>query len=575
MYMPKYYASRALIIGINEYQKVSPLGYARQDAEAVAEMLVSNCGFSQSEITLLLDEKATKENILSAFLDFTKDHIDVNDRILVFFAGHGHTLRGKRGEIGYLVPVDGSSDNPVDLIRWDEFTRNADLIPAKHMLFVMDACYGGLAITRTLGAGSMRFLKDMLQRYGRQVLTAGKADEVVSDAGGPIPGHSVFTGHFLQALDGAAATQDGILTANSIMGYVYERVAKDIQSRQTPHYGFIDGDGDFIFSAPILEALESVPETEADILVEQSLGVNEMPGTSGAISLPDLVKEYLSEPRFRIKLDDLVTTEIRNILYKTSEVDFPVQGAQVTSEAFLARMAKYESIINDMLVMGGLLSYWGTDDYLPTLQKVISRLSDGQDKVNGYVAWLGLQWYPSVLFAYSTGIAAVVSGNYRNLAAVLTAPVGSKTTGSDIKAAVTCIVDAMLELDRIEIFKKIPGHERHYVPRSEYLFKAMQPIMDDLLFLGKSYEAAFDRFELIYGLVYADLAGGDWGPLGRFAWKQKRGYSDQPLTILQHEIKAMGDKWPPLKAGLFGGSIERANKSVQVYKDLIGRLNWF
>jgi hypothetical protein len=32
------------------------------------------------------------------------------------------------------------------LIRWDELTRNADLITAKHMLFVMDACYGGLAL---------------------------------------------------------------------------------------------------------------------------------------------------------------------------------------------------------------------------------------------------------------------------------------------------------------------------------------------------------------------------------------------------------------------------------------------
>ena len=73
------------------------------------------------------------------------------------------------------------------------------------MLFVMDACYGGLVFTRSLAPGSMRFLKDMLLRYSRQVLTAGKADEVVADSGGPVSGHSIFTGYFIEALKDKAA----------------------------------------------------------------------------------------------------------------------------------------------------------------------------------------------------------------------------------------------------------------------------------------------------------------------------------------------------------------------------------
>jgi len=34
------------------------------------------------------------------------------------------------------------------------------------------------------------------------------------------------------------------------MNYAYQKVAKDSRSRQTPHYGHIDGDGDFIFRTP-------------------------------------------------------------------------------------------------------------------------------------------------------------------------------------------------------------------------------------------------------------------------------------------------------------------------------------
>ena len=103
----------------------------------------------------------------------------------MFFAGHGVTIDGQHGQIGYLVPVDGDSQRLSSLLRWDDLTRNADVIPAKHILFIMDACYSGLAMNRTVTPGTQRFLSNMLQRFSRQVITAGKADEKVADGGGP------------------------------------------------------------------------------------------------------------------------------------------------------------------------------------------------------------------------------------------------------------------------------------------------------------------------------------------------------------------------------------------------------
>jgi uncharacterized caspase-like protein len=148
IYKPTYEKSWALVIGINDYRAASPLGYARQDAEAFAEILTSHFGFLQNNVVVLLDQDATRARILSEFLHFTEDCISPDDRIAVFFAGHGCTRTGKRGEVGFLVPVEGDPSNLNTLIRWDELTGNAELIPAKHLLFVMDACYGGLAIRR-------------------------------------------------------------------------------------------------------------------------------------------------------------------------------------------------------------------------------------------------------------------------------------------------------------------------------------------------------------------------------------------------------------------------------------------
>ena len=262
-YQSNYRESWALVIGINEYKHINQLEYARQDAEAIAEILISKFQFSSDKVIKLTDEQATKEAILKNYLQFTKPHIDENDRILIFFAGHGHTITGNRNNVGYLIPVDGKLDDISTYIRWDELTRNSDLIKAKHIFFIMDACFSGSAITRSLSQGCRRYLSNMLQRYSRQVLTAGKADEVVADANGPIPQHSIFTGHLLQALNGGVESPDGIITANVIMSYVGTKVSTDQYSNQSPHYGYFDGDGDFVFNVTVQNSSE-----KQDALIE-------------------------------------------------------------------------------------------------------------------------------------------------------------------------------------------------------------------------------------------------------------------------------------------------------------------
>jgi uncharacterized caspase-like protein len=220
---PWYRNSWALIIGINAYHHVAPLSYACNDADAIASTLVNELGFPRETVTVLKDDAATKQAILDAYLNFHYKAIDLNDRVFVFFAGHGITISGARGPIGHLVPVDADLDNLSSLIRWDELTRNAELIPAKHILFIMDACYSGLATQRATPPGTQRFLSDMLQRHARQVLTAGKADETVADGGGPQGKNSIFTGYLLEGLSGAASDKHGVLTANGLMHYVYQQ----------------------------------------------------------------------------------------------------------------------------------------------------------------------------------------------------------------------------------------------------------------------------------------------------------------------------------------------------------------
>jgi len=575
-YLPKYDASWALIIGINKYKKCSPLGYAVNDATEVAATLTGMFGFPKENVHVLTDKQATKAAILSAMLRHAGGGPD--DRGLLFYAGHGHTSVGRRGEVGFLVPYDGDDDDLASLIRWDELTRNADLLPAKHILFIMDACYGGLAVTRHLHPGSNRFLKDMLTRHARQVLTAGKANEEVADGDGPRIGNSLFTGHLLDALGGAAASKEGLLTANSVMAYVYDRVAKDQHSRQTPHYGFIDGDGDFIFSQLPRGILADDCKGGNDIMLGVAATLIDQVDTHTEHGKTELLKEYLSDAKYRIRLDDLVTTYVRRTLHASGEKKFHLLPTQLTKEEAVNRLKAYEEIIRPIQEITALLGKWANADQLTVLDSMFARLSDFNTGLeSGMTVLAAMRWYPISILLYSGGIAALSSGNYKSFAAMHTKRIEAPhRNGPGSIELIVPVVNGLLELNRSDIWKLLPGHERHYTPHSEYMFKVLQPVLEDALFLGTGYEQLFDRYEVLRALLYFDLDDRTWAPVGRFGWKYKQRIpQNNPFSDLRAEATALKNNWPLLQAGLFNGSFARFQEVADNFQTrLLDQLPW-
>ncbi|MBI5215943.1 MAG: caspase family protein [Ignavibacteriae bacterium] len=469
------------------------------------------------------------------------------------------------------MPYDGSTNNLAKLIRWDDLTRNADLIEAKHLFFIMDACYGGLAITRHLSPGATRFLKDMLLRHTRQVLTAGKADEQVSDAGGPLPEHSVFTGHLLEALQGKGADSAGIITANGVMAYVYQMVARDRDSHQTPHFGYLDGDGDFIFSAPQLTTLQKAEQEDEDLLISIPAVLTQN-NTEKHMTVIEQTKELLSDERHRIELNDLVSKQIREVLSRTADDNFPVTS-EWSPDQLIQRLGAYESALSELSNVQALVAYWGTTIHREILTLPIRRLSSRLGATSGKVVWIGLRWYPNLFLMYKCGIAALAAGNHANLKTIFDTRISDPDRYKQETTAILAITSGISET--VDNFKHIPGRERNYTPRSEHLFKVLQPDLDDLFFLSTDYETLFDRFELLYALEYAHQSKIAWGPVGRFGWKHRRG-SGSPFNQLVNEASTQGNKWDLLNAGFFGGSIERFQEISKQYSDnILNRLGWY
>jgi uncharacterized caspase-like protein len=267
-----YRDSHALIIGIDQYAKWPGLHHAVRDAKAMQETLVTRFGFKAENVTALYDGDATRANILRTLNEKLADakRVKRDDRVMVFFAGHGSTRKLASGrDVGYVVPVDASlTDLAADAISMPQLQEVAEALSAKHVLFMVDACYSGLGLTRGGAPASKNFLADNARRIGRQMITAGGADQQVADDGPG--GHSVFTWTVLQALSGKADLNgDGVITGTELAAYVAPAVAAI--AKQTPAFGSLPGSegGEFVFELPIEREALSGDSSQVDAAAGQ------------------------------------------------------------------------------------------------------------------------------------------------------------------------------------------------------------------------------------------------------------------------------------------------------------------
>lgn len=251
IYQARYTQSHALLIGIDNYLHFPPLATAVKGVRELAEVLADELDFDPARIITLQDDQATQRAILSALNDplSVRDKVGPDDRVLIYFAGHGTTFDTAEGEIGCIVPYDAEKNNIYTTIEMDRLTRLANRFYAKHVLFLLDACFSGFATTRDIDPGVERQLEDFLTQPSRQVITAGTRKQRASDYWGP-GGHSLFTGFLITGLRGATPAPGGVLRAFHLAGYLQDEVATHSRSRQTPQYAALLGSegGDFILN---------------------------------------------------------------------------------------------------------------------------------------------------------------------------------------------------------------------------------------------------------------------------------------------------------------------------------------
>ncbi len=241
-----YTGSHALVIGVADYWNVDKLPGVIQDIDAVKRALETQ-DFSVTTV-----KNPTKEQLVKAFADFIAKYGQAKDnRLLVYFAGHGHTISTNYNEsLGYLLPVDAPKPTRDNQAVFQESSMEmaqleiyAKRIQAKHALFVFDACFSGSLFENTRAIPN--YISYNTSKPVRQFITSGTAEETVPD-------QSIFCRQFVEGISGEADTdKDGYVTGTELGAFIQKMVLNYSRNAQHPQYGKIRNPnldkGDFVF----------------------------------------------------------------------------------------------------------------------------------------------------------------------------------------------------------------------------------------------------------------------------------------------------------------------------------------
>jgi hypothetical protein len=220
----------AVIVGVGRYTSMPSLKFTDDDAYRFYSFLKSPEGgaLPDNQIAVLVDESATRENILKTMRDYFL-RADANDVVLFYFSGHGLE--------GCFLPVDFDGYN--NRLRHDEIKKVLNQSKAKHKLCIADACHSG---SLNMGLAAKGPAPVTLERYyqafeeadaGIALLMSSKAEELSLEDHGLRQG--VFTYYLMRGLKGQADSNgDYIVSIRELYKFVYVKVREYTANVQTP-----------------------------------------------------------------------------------------------------------------------------------------------------------------------------------------------------------------------------------------------------------------------------------------------------------------------------------------------------
>jgi hypothetical protein len=194
---------------------------------------------------------------------------------------------------------------------------------------------------------------------------------------------------------------------------------------------------------------------------------------------------------------------------------------------------------------------------------------------SGLTRWIELQSYLPLLLFYAAGIGAAAGDRYRLLKRLFETRIQvwpgreEGTLGSLLPLTAFSDVDS-------RIWNEIAKSNQSTTPVSHRALQLLQQDVPDLAGAPADFEHLLHRFEILAALsrVHQSHPGeinpGAWFPFGPYGYRIRR--KDPAILAWFDQADSERDRWPPIAAGLFGGSYQRFDALRAALMNYLGQL---
>lgn len=273
------------------------------------------------------------------------------------------------------------------------------------------------------------------------------------------------------------------------------------------------------------------------------------------------LKKYLSEPKYRIALDDLVAGEVDAVSIASQEIASDVKGGDKTGEGILYRVQRYEAASFTLMSLAFVAGQWSEREQMAPWIKAIVKLA--QPRVNnGFSIWIALQLYPATLLLYAFGLGAVLSERWETLSILLNTKVRRDNT-QEMRVVEFVPISALFQLG--QVMDVLPGRKRQYTPLNNHVYALLWGMLKRSFPSESAFQLAFDRLEMLIALAhalpfinkeekYAALIG---------AYSCRRQNSRIIFSEFRKELELLGDSSPLVVWELVGSTATQGLKNLQ------------
>jgi hypothetical protein len=285
------------------------------------------------------------------------------------------------------------------------------------------------------------------------------------------------------------------------------------------------------------------------------------------------LKRYLTEPKHRIQMADLVSAEVGRVLNAISGPAFDLNAPELNTSTFTARIRGYDAACETLIAMAATGGRWVEEWHYPIWERAIKQLATRRSH-SGLDPWIASQRYPATQLLYALGLGALEAGEpgLLFLGKLFSIPIAEG--GLKDKRIVELLPPFKLFKDGKATTKLLEGMDARGAPLNEWLRARLQPRFPGVNSGDTGFIYEFDKFEVLVGLSYSYHTQHRreryvLPPVGPYTFNhdnRNRAINEFRSSL---DIESLGDQSPYVRASVFGQSLQECTSRLECFSQWV------